>query len=198
MMLAHSHRASWGPGGTLVFGSRSVRMVQVAPPEQAGDVESTRQRATATLGVRVEAQRVAARGEPAPLAELAHQYKLATASAASSQATLQEEHAWKLVSALLDEAAHRAGGSAFSEADEALALVRQREAVMAWLRLALWDSAAQEVTEGGGAAGRVWALATSLHGEEARRAGSKEPRQLPRPWPLPAGYVCATGPRLWA
>ena len=31
MMLAHSFRASWGPGGTLVFGSRSVRMVQVAP-----------------------------------------------------------------------------------------------------------------------------------------------------------------------
>ena len=52
MMLAHSFRASWGPGGTLVFGSRSVRMVQVAPPDAAagngGDAESTRQRATAT------------------------------------------------------------------------------------------------------------------------------------------------------
>ena len=63
MMLAHSFRASWGPGGTLVFGSRSVRMVQVAPDAAAGnggDAESTRQRAIAMLRVRVEEQRAVA------------------------------------------------------------------------------------------------------------------------------------------
>jgi len=174
MMLAHSFRASWGPAGTLVFGSRSVRMVQVAPPDAAagngGDAESTRQRATATLGVRVQAQRLAAGGDTQPLAELARGHKLATATAASSQAALQEGHAWKLVSALLDGAAHQAGGSAMSEADEALAHVRQREAVCAWLRLSMWDTAAQELQESGSAAARVWSLATSLHATEATRS----------------------------
>ena len=174
MMLAHSFRASWGPGGTLVFGSRSVRMVQVAPPDAAagngGDAESTRQRATATLGVEREAKRFAAGGDTPPLAALAHQHKLATATAASSQAALQEAHAWKLMSALLDRAAHRAGGSAMSEAGEALENVRQREAVCAWLRLSMWDTAAQELQEGGSAAARVWSLATSLHATEATRS----------------------------
>ena len=162
MMLAHSFRASWGPGGTLVFGSRSVRMVQVAPDAAAGnggDAESTRQRAKATLGVEREAKRFAAGGDPPPLAVLAREHKLATATAASSQAALQEAHAWKLVSALLDGAAHQAGGAAMGEAGEALAHVRQREAVCAWLRLAMWDTAAQELQEGGSAAARVWSLA---------------------------------------
>ena len=173
MMLAHSFRASWGPGGTLVFGSRSVRMVQVAPDAAAGnggDAESTRQRAKATLGVEREAKRFAAGGDPPPLAVLAREHKLATATAASSQAALQEAHAWKLVSALLDGAAHQAGGAAMGEAGEALAHVRQREAVCAWLRLAMWDTAAQELQEGGSAAARVWSLATSLHATEAARA----------------------------
>ena len=174
MMLAHSFRASWGPGGTLVFGSRSVRMVQVAPDAAAGnggDAESTRQRATATLHVEREAKRFAAGGDAPPLAELARQHKLATATAASSQAALQEAHAWKLVSALLDGAAHQAGGSgAMSEAGESLAHVRQREAVCAWLRLSMWDTAAQELQEGGSAAARVWSLATSLHATEATRS----------------------------
>ena len=175
LMLAHSHRACWGPGGTLVFGSRSVRMVTVAAPDtnsgSGGDAESTRQRATAMLRVRVDEQRAAASGEPPARAQTAHAFKAAASqTAASSQAALQEAHAWKLMSALLDRAAHRAGGSAMSEAGEALENVRQREAVCAWLRLSMWDTAAQELQEGGSAAARVWSLATSLHATEATRS----------------------------
>ena len=34
----------------------------------------------------------------------------------------------------------------------------------------MWDTAAQEVQEGGSAAARVWSLATALHATEAARA----------------------------
>ena len=109
-------------------------MVTVVAPDAAsgsgGDAESTRQRATDMLRVRVDEQRAAASGEPPARAQTAHAFKAAASqTAASSQAALQEAHAWKLVSALLDGAAHGAGGAAMGEAGEALALVRQREAV---------------------------------------------------------------------
>ena len=59
LALAHPHRVSWGPGGLLAFGGRSVRVVRLAAPEEGSgdrpDTRSARQRAVDVLEARIGA-----------------------------------------------------------------------------------------------------------------------------------------------
>ena len=102
---------------------------------------------------------------------------------------LTEQHIWKLAAALflpLEQAEERrrkereGGLSSFVSdggAQEALQCVREREALRAWLRLALWDHAALECgSKGGGGeeeedddelSAKIFALLASCHDSEA-------------------------------
>lgn len=139
------------------------------------DEPAPRARATDALSV-------AARPADAPPASTLASYKDAAAGAEAPPSALSEQHVWKLISALFLE---QAAASSLDAADEGEAVTlqaaRRREAVRAWLRLALWDSAAAEcsatTTAGGDGAGdggaqlaRLLALSSAAHPDEAARA----------------------------
>ena len=105
LALAHSHRVSWGPGGLLAFGSRSVRVVRLAAPEEGSgdrpDTRSARQRAVDVLEARIGAT---ARDEAVGESDLdgrLQAYKAAVTKQGDGHAAgWQEAHAWKLIAAL--------------------------------------------------------------------------------------------------
>jgi hypothetical protein len=136
-------RASFGPGGQLCFGSRSVVVASLGALDAAcrpSDEPAPRARAEAALAVAARA------AEEAPAATLAA-YKAAAAGPDPPPSALAEQHVWKLAAALfLPAGTDGATEGALRGADEGAAAAllgeRQREALRAWLRLALWDAAA--------------------------------------------------------
>ena len=208
--LSHSCRVSWGPGGLIAFGTRSVRITSLKAlggmcgPD--GDSSAVAARAEASLRVFKKAQdtvpvlALALETDAHPqlpenaaraLAErlLAHKESSLRASIEAGAETgvqnfLVEQHVWKAVAALLfDRMSHTSAQDEDSEAQDedskSVLLARRREALLGWLRLAMWDAAAARVDELNKSGDtpetkkrkKLWAMATALqHGEAVESA----------------------------
>lgn len=195
-------RCSFSSGGKLVFGSRQVTIASLGPLDAASRDEVpagvSQQRERAALGVAMHATQVADAHTAVP-ADVLRRYKetacpTSSASEQCQQSSLTEQHAWKLVAALfcpqLDDEptravdGHATASSALGARDggavAAMRAEREREAMRAWLRDALWDGAALDCAaaeadgdlDGSGGPKvaqlrRLWALVSSLRSDEA-------------------------------
>ena len=183
-------RATFAPGGQLCFGARVINVASLGDLDAACKPKddhpaATKARAEAALQVAAGAE--AGASSAATLA--AYKEAAVVGDAPPPASALTEQHIWKLAAALflpLEQAEERrrkereGGLSSFVSdggAQEALQCVREREALRAWLRLALWDHAALECgSKGGGGeeeedddelSAKIFALLASCHDTEA-------------------------------
>eukprot|EP00965_Chrysotila_dentata_P227498 6196048-Pleurochrysis_carterae.AAC.3 len=181
MPLAHSFRVSWGPGGIVAFGSRSLQVV---------DLQELDAQTRGVIDVQGEASAEAERVKSGLMTikrtgilqkpETMHPWSLVEAgemAIAALKAELQlfaqehesprvieEQHTWKLVAATLSGVLRgEFAGGPRAERDKKLQWARMREALRGWLEATQQESAQMRLRyEAQDSSDALWCLASTL------------------------------------